>query len=175
MHAQKLLAAIMMAASPAFAEAGLKIEEIPALVRDTYDRIAPGLSIETVVTKDIAGRRVYAFEGRGNDGARIVVDVLADGSFEKVEMETKSETLPVAVRESIEKKYPVFDIVYAETLVGSDGAFTYRVLGQAADGTGLAIKLAESGKLISAENAIVADAGDTALAPSLTSFTQAQE
>ena len=174
MLARTLLLAILTTTS-ALAGDNVDFEEVPASVRETALRTAPGLDFDAVAVKNDAGRRVYAFEGRGLDNARIIVNVFADGSFDKVEMETEEDALPAAVRATLEKRFPVYEIAFSSALVHSDGAFTYNVFAQAANGAGIEIRFAENGDVISTKDAPSHGVKRPAAEPSPASFTQGPE
>jgi len=129
------------------------LDDVPALVRETAERIAPGLDFYRVNREEEDGRIIYEFEAVGPRGEHMEIDVAEDGALEEIEMQIDSRDIPPAVRAGLVARFPGFVIAYVETSVRPNGVFTYEIEGQTAAGDIISVDIGEDGAILAVESA----------------------
>ena len=143
-----LFSMVMSVPTALFAADEVAFEDVPEVVMETAISTAPDLDFKKVSVEIEDGVKVYEFEAM-QDGKRIEVDVLEDGTLDEVEMETAYEDVPETVRLALAQAYPDFSPSFIETSVRADGVFVYEFTGTMADGTAKDIEVGEDGAILS--------------------------
>jgi hypothetical protein len=138
--------------SAANAEKEIRLEEIPAKVRERAVETAPGVDFDRITIETEDGVRVFEFEATGPDGEHIEIDVREDGVLEEIELEKTPAELPAAVVDALNAAHPGADISYVEASIRADGVFIYEIEGRTPSGDRFAIDIREDGRVLSEED-----------------------
>lgn len=142
--------ALAAAAAQAQEETAMTLEEVPQPALDAAMAMLEEAGISTtfdaVALDDDEGTMTYEMSGMMEDGMKVEVDVLEDGTVEELEREIAIDALPAEVAATLEAELPGFAPTMIEESTRPDGVVIYEFEGThegveidaeiAADGTG---------------------------------------
>ena len=126
------------------------LNDLPAEVRATAEAQVPGGKLTEAELENEDGKKAYSIEAVTADGAKLEIEVSANGKLIAVEKEVALADLPAEVRATAEAQAPGGKLTEAE-LETKDGKMIYSIDAVTSDGKKLEIEVSADGKLIKVE------------------------
>jgi len=144
-----LVCLLFGSAAMAGEETVIALEKVPESIQSVAKELLlnAGFKTANIETED-DGTLVYEIQGVLEDGRKVEVDVLENGSVQEFEVEFTKNLVPGAVLKAIEKKLPGFEPIYIEAShSASKKVVQYEFVGEFG-GRELDIEVSASGRRI---------------------------
>ena len=127
------------------------LDKLPKAVVDSLKAKFPGCELTKALSETEDNKLVYEISLK-HKNANYDIIITPEGKITVVEKAIDAKSLPKAVADALEKKYPKAKIKLAEELSDGDGKITaYEVHITTADNKEVAIELEPSGKIVGEE------------------------
>ena len=132
---------------PALSQDNIEInsKDIPTLAYKTAQKFAPDVPFTRYAYEDEGAHRIYEFSGTDNEGHKIEVDVMADGTLQEIEMETSWDDVPVYIQIEFDLKAPEMKPDFIERSIRPDGSTVYE-FEQTINGQLIEVEIMNTGK-----------------------------
>ena len=121
--------------------------KVPTVAMMTANFFAPDIDFTRVGFEFENGEKVYEFEGHGQDGRHIEIDVLETGALQEIEMEIIWDEVPIAIQIELGLSNPQFEPKFIEASTRPDGTTVYEFEG-VSDGKFADVEILETGTSI---------------------------